>query len=248
MSAYDDAVATLHRGPFADFVQERKRLAAELKAAGEKEAAAKLAKLTRPPVSAWAVNQLWWHERAAFEALIGAAAEVKVGDREASRAHREALARLRERAAQLLQEAGNAASEATLRRVTTTLSAIAAAGTFDPDPPGALSADRDPPGFEALGFGEMPAKGHEPERHEPARDDGARRALEAERRRAEAEAQKRRQAERERIMGQLREARALQTAQQRELSRLKIEVETAEQGLKETQALLARLEDELTNL
>lgn len=243
MGAYDDAVATLHRGSFADFVQERKRLAAELKAAGEKEAAARLAKLARPPVSAWAVNQLWWREREAFDALIEAAAQVKAGARDASRTHREALAELRERAARLLQEAGNAAAEPTLRRVTTTLSAIAAIGSFDPDPPGALSADRDPPGFEALGFGAMPAKAAE-----PVREDGGRRAAEAERRRAEAEAEKRRQAEREQLMGKLREARALQTAQHRELSRLRAEVETAEQGLKETQALLARLEDELTNL
>jgi len=56
------------------------------------------------------------------------------------------------------------------------------------------------------------------------------------------------QAERERVAGQLREARALQIAQQRELARLKAEVETAERGLEETRALLARLEDELTNL
>jgi DNA repair exonuclease SbcCD ATPase subunit len=243
MGAYDDAVVTLHRGPFADFVQERKRLAAELKAAGEKEAATRLSKLARPPVSAWAVNQLWWREREAFEGLIAAAAQVKAGVRDASRTHREALSELRERAARLLQEAGNAATEATLRRVTTTLSAIAAMGSFDPDPPGALSADRDPPGFEALGFGAAPSKAPE-----PVRDDSARRAAEAERRRAEAEAEKRRQAEREQLMGRLREARALQTAQQRELSRLKAEVETAEQGLKETQALLARLEDQLTNL
>src|SRR5262249_21920679 len=44
----------------------------------------------------------------------------------------------------------HAAPESTLRRVTTTLSALAAAGGFDPDPPGALGADRSPPGFEAF--------------------------------------------------------------------------------------------------
>ena len=249
MSAYDHAVASLYRAPFGDFVQERKRLAGELKAAGEKEGAARLAKLARPPVSAWAVNQLWWQQRDAFEALVAAAALVKVGDREASLAHREALGRLRDLAARILEEAGNAASEATLRRVTTTLSAIAASGGFAPDAPGALSADRDPPGFEALGFAATPPKAAQPPKTaQPTEDGSKRRAAEAERRRVEAEAQKQRQAERERLTAQLREARALQTAQQRELSRLEAEVETAEQGLGETRALLARLEDELTNL
>jgi hypothetical protein len=38
-------------------VAERRQLAGELKAAGDKDAA-KLAKLARPPISAWAVDQL----------------------------------------------------------------------------------------------------------------------------------------------------------------------------------------------
>lgn len=244
MSAYEAAVATLFRAPFDEFVAQRKRLAAELKAAGDKEGAASLSKLPRPSISAWAVNQLWWREREAFEGLIDAAAQVKVGDREASRAHREALAKLRERAGQLLHEAGNAAAEATLRRVTTTLSAIAALGSFDPDPPGALTADRDPPGFEALGFASASAAPATTPKEDPA----ARRAADAERRRVEAEAEKRRAAEREKIVERLREARALQTVQIRELTRLKAEVEAAEQGLKETQALLGQLENELSAL
>ena len=249
MSAYDDAVATLFQAPHGDFVTERKRLAAELKAAGELAAATRLGKLGRPPISAWAVNQLWWHERAAFEALIAAAARVKVGDREASRAHREALNALRERATRLLQEAGNAATESTLRRLTTTLSAVAASGSFDPDPPGALAADRDPPGFEALGFGPATAAATPTARTpEPPEDASARRAAEAEKRRAEEAERQRRLAERERLSAKLREAEQLRDAQQRELSRLRSEVDAAEQSLKKSQALLAELEAELASL
>jgi hypothetical protein len=245
MSADDDAVSILYQAPFGDFVAERKRLANERKAAGAKDAAARIAKLPRPPISAWAVNQLWWRERERFDVLLKAAAQVKLGDREAARAHRDALASLREQAARILQDAGNAATEATLRRVATTLSAIAASGGFDPEPPGALSADRDPPGFEALGFG-PPAAVSEPKQPRP--DAAAERAAEAERRRAEAEAEKRRRAERERLSEKLREARALKAAQERELSRLKGELEAAEQGLKQTQALLAELETSLASL
>jgi len=260
MSAYDEAVTTLYQATLSDFVAERKRLAAELKAAGDKDAAARVAKLVRPPVSAWAVNQLWWREREAFEALVAAAARVKVGDREASLSHRRALARLKETAASLLQEAGNAATESTLRRVTTTLSAVAATGGFEPDAPGALSADRDPPGFEALGFGAATTPrttaASAPPDHESAQDAGARRALEAEKRRAE-ETEKRRAeeaerqrrlAERERLSAKLRAAEQARDAQHREVQKLRSELETAEQGLKKSQALLAEIEAELASL
>jgi hypothetical protein len=147
---FADAVEALFRVPLNEFVAERKRLAGELKASGDKQAATKLSQLARPSVSAWAVNQLWWRQRPAFEALLQAAAAVKSGDREASKQHREALAELRQHATALLEQAGNAASEGTLRRVATTLSALAAAGGFTPDTPGALITDRDPPGFETF--------------------------------------------------------------------------------------------------
>lgn len=263
VAAYEDAVIALHQARFPDFVAERKRLAAELKAGGDKEGAARLAKLPRPPVSAWVVNQLWWKERRGFEQLVTIAARVKAGEREASKAHREQLSHLRERAAELLQEAGNAATEATLRRVTMTLSAIAAQGDFEPDAPGALSADRDPPGFEALGSfaaaAAVAAPAQPPARSAPEkssataaaearREEAEARRLEAERRRAEEEERKRRLAERERLSGALRDARALERTQQREQARLQRELDEAEQALQETRALLDRLEKEIASL
>jgi hypothetical protein len=149
---YARAVAALYQAAHGEFVAERKRLAAELKAAGDRDGAKTLAKLGRPPISAWAVNQLYWHAREAFDRLMATAAQLREGDLSASAAHREALAKLRQRAAAILTEAGHNASEGTLRRTTLTLSALAALGTFAPDPAGALSDDRDPPGFEAAGF------------------------------------------------------------------------------------------------
>ena len=151
-ATYDEAVAELFRGPHATFVAERKRLAGELKAAGDKAGAATFVKLGRPPISAWAVNQLWWQARPEFDAFLETAKRMREGDLSATPAHRESIQALRARAAALLTEAGNAANEATLRRVATTLSAIAAHGGFAPDLPGALSDDRDPPGFEAAGI------------------------------------------------------------------------------------------------
>lgn len=150
--SYDDAVTELHQAPHTAFVTERKRLAGELKTAGDKEGAARLAKLPRPPVSAWVVNQLWWHARDAFEAMLAGAERLRAGDLGAAAAHREAIGKLRARAAAILADAGHAGSEVVLRRVTTTLAAIAAAGGFAPEPAGALGEDRDPPGFETMGI------------------------------------------------------------------------------------------------
>jgi hypothetical protein len=152
---YDDAVASLFQVPLGQFVTERKRLAAELKAAGDKPGAAKLAKLGRPPISAWVVNQLWWHHRAAFDALLETAQRLRDGKLDAMAAHRDAIAKLRAHAAKVLSDAEHGATEATLRRVTQTLSALAATGGWEPDVPGALSADRDPPGFEAIGVSNL---------------------------------------------------------------------------------------------
>ena len=151
-SSYDDAVQALYRAPHESFVAERQRLAAALKAAGDKPAAARLAKLPRPTISAWAVNQLWWRSQAAFEELFETASQLRAGKLAASGAHRKAVTQLTNLAQKLLTEGGHAASEATLRRIAMTLSGLAAAGGFDPEPPGALSKDRDPPGFEAFGI------------------------------------------------------------------------------------------------
>lgn len=256
--SFEIALETLFRAALGDFVAERKRLAGELKAAGDKDAAAKLSKLARPSVSAWTVNQLWWRQRQSFEALLAAAARVKSGEREASKAHREALAELRQQASALLEEAGNAASEGTLRRIATTLSALAATGGFEPDPPGALVTDRDPPGFET--FVASPADSApraavtaQSAREKVGKEDEAERRraekeAEAARRRAEEAERDRRKAERERLSTALREAQHVKVTQQREVARLKGDLENAEQDLKQTQTLLAKIEAELASL
>jgi outer membrane biosynthesis protein TonB len=160
---YDDAVTALYQAPVDTFVAERKRLAGELKAAGDKAGATKLGKLGRPTLSAWAVNQLWWHAREAFDALFATAERIRGGELAAQAAHRDAIADLRGRAARILTDAGHNANEATLRRVTTSLSAVAAAG-WEPDVPGAIAEDR-----ETVGFDVAMALAHVPVRHAPTR-------------------------------------------------------------------------------
>jgi hypothetical protein len=154
-----------------------------------------------------------------------------------------------------LADAGKSASEATLRRVTSTLTALAATGSFDPDPPGALKGDRDPPGFDVVGLttfatGRAERTGtpsneratSKRERTGPARPDKA--AELAERRRIERE-QARAKAERERLERRLRIAEGTLEARQEELARLKEKLAEAEQGVRDGRNAVRELEREL---
>jgi hypothetical protein len=243
---FDAAVTRLYQAPHAEFVAERKRLGGELAGAGHQSEAALFAKLPRPSVAAWAVNQLFWRARAEFDAFLASAARLRAGELEAGAEHRKQSTALVHRAAELLKEAGNAASEATLRRVSANLAAVAAAGGFAPDPPGAMKSDRDPPGFDAFaetGSFSAPERAAAPaarERSERASEaEGAatkaqaartRAALEAEQRRA-AEERARVRAERRELETALRTAKTAVERRTKERDRLKAELERVETEL-----------------
>ncbi|MCH9688018.1 MAG: hypothetical protein K0V04_41695 [Deltaproteobacteria bacterium] len=150
----------LFRGPRERFTAERNALAKRLAAAGDAPAAARVKALSKPNVSAWAVNQLWWTRQSDVEALLEAgrrqarALHGGAGPSEqatAGQARRRALDTLATAAESILQQAGHAAGPATLRRISTTLEALAAHGLRPDGPhPGRLSADLDPPGFDLL--------------------------------------------------------------------------------------------------
>ena len=105
MTDLETAVDQLHAVPLEDFVAERKRLAKELRSAGERESAAALAKLPKPSAPAWALNSVARDEPdviggwiAAAETLRDASANAdrQSGDalRAAMAAHREATRRV----------------------------------------------------------------------------------------------------------------------------------------------------------
>lgn len=146
----EEAAEALYGAPLSAFTAERKRLADALKAAGSKAAAAAVGKLARPSMSAWVVNQLWRQARPDMDALLAAGVRVREGDRGGLDDQRAALARLRTTAAAVLTGDDHAANPATLQRVATTLQALSALGTWDPDQPGRLLGDRDPPGFDVM--------------------------------------------------------------------------------------------------
>jgi hypothetical protein len=255
-TGYDDAVSELYQAPHEAFVGERGRLAAELKAQGDKTGSARLAKLRRPPLSAWAVNQLWWQAREAFDELFETAERLRTGDLAASTAHRKALSALAGRADSVLETAGHPATEATRRKVTGTLSALAASGSFDPDPPGALTSDRDPPGFSAAGMDlssakpsakasasgdrePIPAKGREAE-GEPGESAAERRKRKEER--------AKRQAERQRLEVALRAAKREADAHTHKIERLGRELAAAEEQLEKERARIQEIEARLQEL
>ena len=257
-ASYDDAVAALYQSPHEKFVGERKRLSAELKAGGDKAGAARLAKLPRPSISAWAVNQLWWLARANFDELMAAAELLRGGERQAASAHREALIRLRTRAGTLLGAAGHAATEGTLRRVVTTLSALAATGGFDPDPAGALSVDRDPPGFDAARLRFVPGLASNADREgtnitavEPAgvpqKPEVMRQSPDADAAGAEVKAQANAEAERQRLEQERARGEAAEKRQRLEQERAQAEAEgqRLEQERARAEAERQRLQAEL---
>jgi hypothetical protein len=169
-----DAADELYAAPLDAFVEERKRLAAEAKAAGDKAAGAAIAKLGKPTISAWVVNRLWRRARADMDRLLAIGARMREGEFAAVAEQRSALSTLRKRAAEILTEGGHKVADATLSRVQTTLQALSATGWLSGEE-GRLVADRDPPGFEVMTEGAVkiaapsPATKHDIAKKKPSR-------------------------------------------------------------------------------
>ena len=149
-------IDALFRLPLTEFTGARNTLAARLKKDGSPNDAERVKLLTKPSVSAWAVNQLYWNHREEFEQLIAVGKRFRPAQKAADRrdsldARREVLAELSELATELLSDAGHSPTLDTMRRVTTTLEAVSAYALLPDGPtPGRLSTDLDPPSFESL--------------------------------------------------------------------------------------------------
>ncbi len=157
----DEELDRLYQLPLGEFVQARNDLAAALKKSGAPDAK-RVRDLPKPSASAWAVNQLYWaarpeldelidvgdrYRRAQQAALAGEGSELSDAERDRRRAIDDAIRRVR----YILAESGQAASEPLMRRITTTLEALASYGSENPNPmKGRLSEDVVSPGFGAL--------------------------------------------------------------------------------------------------
>lgn len=168
-------VDTLFSLPLAEFTAARNALAKELKKSNREGDAEAVKALAKPSVSAWAVNQLYWKQRTAFNALLDAGARLgkahaaqlagKTADlRTAVTARREALAHLLQLADELLKNGGHGSTPETMRRIQTTLETLSTlSATSEAHRLGRLTEDLGPVGFESLAAW-VPAAGPSPAR------------------------------------------------------------------------------------
>lgn len=184
MATKNSEVDALFQLALPEFTAARNALASRLQKAGDKEAAATVKSLAKPPVSAWVVNQLYWRNREAFDRLLTAGARLRQAQasqlaghvtnlRELLTTQRETLSELAKQAGALLSQSGHQPNPDVMRRVTMTLEGLAAQGLIEGAPAaGRLTADVDPPGFETITALAPRAAGDK-----PARDTGDSRVL-----------------------------------------------------------------------
>jgi hypothetical protein len=239
--------------PLEDFVAERKQVAKELRAAGDREAAAEVAKLPKPTPPAWALNQLAREEPEAVGAWLDVAEELRdvsanpgAGLREAMAAHRDAtrtlLGVVRDRA----RPGGKPLSEPMLERVRELLQAATVdASVADALRAGCVVEGAEMPTFTAAGEG---GEGAGRASSRPAAPARSRSSAAAERQAAKEREAERKAKERADRLAELE--RHIQAAEE-ELARLRDEsaerdaaVTEADERLEDAQRTLHRSESE----
>ena len=150
----------LFRLPLSEFTAARNALAARLTKLGHAIEARRVKSLPKPPAPAWAVNQLYWRNAKTIDQLIALTERVRKAQtgrtpnanlRDLLDEKKKVTADLMEKASAILTEAGHSASPDAMRRVSATLEALAFWGNAENAPKaGRLTADLDPPGFDAL--------------------------------------------------------------------------------------------------
>lgn len=156
----DAEIDPLFQLPLGEFTAARNALAARLKKEGRAAEAERVKTLVKSPASAWAVNQLYWHDPKSFATLLKVGERIRqaqtgklrnVDLRALLDEKKQLLAALVTRAEAVLAAGGHAVSVDVMRRVTMTLESLAAWGERDGVPKaGRLTADLDPPGFDTL--------------------------------------------------------------------------------------------------
>jgi hypothetical protein len=149
--ALESEIDRLYQLPLAEFTAARNALAK--KAGGD---AARVRALTKPPIVAWAVNQLYWRHGEVWNDLIAAAENARKahravlagrsGDvRAAGKVHEDGVEKALKTTLAILGAAGHPATDATRHAIATTLRALPG-----DEPPGRLTKALQPAGFEML--------------------------------------------------------------------------------------------------
>lgn len=209
----------LYQSSLDGFVDARKALAAKLKKAGAKDAAAKVAAIAKPIASAWATNRVAVEAADVFADLERVGALLRAAMRDAlhgkgsgadvakhQAAQRDAIEALVSEAGRILEAADSPPSDTVLARVRTSLTTIGTSGRWGDAAPYCLSKDLLPLDVGALAElleADEPAPNAAPAPKAPAAKPGAAKAAEkpavdedAKRREREAREAKQRELER----------------------------------------------------
>lgn len=153
-------IDALFQRSLAEFTGARNALAKRLKNDGQTLDAERVKALAKPPAPAWAVNQLYWQDPKAIERLLTLGERVRKAQTGQLRnadlralldEKKQMTAALVTKASAILEESGHSASDDSMRRVSATLEALAAWGDAEGVPrAGRLTAELEPPGFDAL--------------------------------------------------------------------------------------------------
>ena len=151
LAVVDDAIDRLYQLPLDQFTPARNALAKE---SGPR--AAEIKALEKPNAAAWAVNQLFWRERAIYDELVEASSALRAAYRDqlagqspdvraAEATHKAAVKRATQSARVLVEADGSKASDAVMESVRETLDILPSQ-----EPPGRLTRPLKRTGFEAL--------------------------------------------------------------------------------------------------
>jgi hypothetical protein len=241
VSTLESRIDDLYKGPLDEFTARRNALAKSLGGAE----AQRVKRLAKPPVVAWAINQVYWHERPVYERIRKSGEKLRAAQlaalkrgrsadlRAATDAHRNALGDAVAAASKIADAAGVHPSADGLMR---TFEALSLAAEL-PEPPGRLTRPLQPAGFEALTGVSIPSRpvraAPEPRAVEdtpaPPRERDARAERQRERERA-ADERRRKQAG-ARAEALLARAQAHEQRAREAWERAKRDVDAAEQAL-----------------
>jgi len=183
----DEEVAELYGEPLNEFVPRRDALVRELRKAGDRERAAEVAKLKRPTVAAWAVNQLARRNRKDLDLLLDAGHRLRTGQvqalesgdqsqfEQARRDHERAVRKLVGDARDVLSGERGAASDQALSSIERTLRYASLDDEHRPAlASGTLTTEVEAPGFGAFAGMSLPAQAPSKPKRESAREQKAR--------------------------------------------------------------------------
>jgi hypothetical protein len=235
VSALESGIDTLYKGPLADFVAARTALARTLSGSDAKRVKA----LQKPAVVAWAVNQVYWHARPAYDRLLKSGAALRAAQiaalggravdvRGAGETHRAAITAAVTEAQRLAASSGVKIGADPLSRTFEALSLT----TREGGAPGRLTKPMSPAGFEALAGVTVNAQTHA--RHErpvPLEKTKEKNEKEKQKEREKEEADRRKQDEIRDARASLEQARRAEADARADWERRKRDLEAARQAL-----------------